>query len=129
MIRKITKNIPAFFLWLAFLVIIAHSIIPHDHPSADTFLAREDACHDSGGKTNHNSGFPFHCHAFNDFASEKVLKFILTKDIQFTDISVNIFSEVFKLQVRFIAIFDLRNTFSDSPFLKSTALRAPPLSS
>ena len=127
MMMKSLKNMAAFFLWLAFLVIIAHSIIPHDHNLNDTFSFRENICHDSNGKTGHGSGFPNHCHAFNDFASEEVIKYLLTNGIQFADISINSFSDAFKLQVCCIKVFDLRNTFHDSSLLESTSLRAPPL--
>lgn len=127
---KIIKNIPAFFLWLAWLIITAHLIIPHDHHLADSFTADENACPVSNGKgkTSHNSGFPVHCHAFNDLTSEKAINYFFSENIQHNDIGISNSFDPFKfdLQLPGITIFNLRKTFTDSYFLKFSALRAPP---
>jgi hypothetical protein len=123
---KINRNISVFSLWLAWMVFTAHLIIPHDHHLADSFTTKEDICPGSNGKTGHKSGFPIHCHAFNDLVSEKVVKYVLNRNIQFSDISVCSFSDGFELQNFCITFFDLRKTFQDSQYLKLSALRGPP---
>jgi len=126
--RKIIKNIPVFFLWLAWLVIIAHSIIPHDHQFADSFTAKEDACPVSNGKTGHNSGFPIHCHAFNDLTSEKALTYFFSENIRYNDISISSFFDPFAFELQFLCttIIDIRKPFPDSHLLDLSPLRAPP---
>jgi len=128
MMSKIIKNIPVFFLWLAWLVITAHVIIPHDHHSADSFTAKEDACPFSNGKTGQSSGFPIHCHAFNDLASEKASTYFLTENIRYNDVSISGFPDAltFELQVSCITIIDLQKPFTDSHLLELSPLRAPP---
>ena len=128
MMRKIIKNIPAFFLWLAWLVIIAHSIIPHDHQFADSFTSKDDACPVSKGKTGHSSGFPVHCHAFNDLTSEKALTYFFSENIQYNNILISSFIDpfVFKLQFLCITIIEIRIPFPDSHLMELSPLRAPP---
>ena len=128
MMSKIIKKIPVFFLWLAGLAIIAHIIIPHDHHLAGLFINQEDVCPVSNGKTGHSSGFPIHCHAFNDLASEKATKFVLTRNIPTNDISISGFPDAsaFEFQVPRIMIYDIRKPFPDSPLLELSQLRAPP---
>jgi hypothetical protein len=131
MMIKILKNIPAFFLLVAGLAICAHLIIPHDHHLSDAYSYQVDKCPASNGKTSHNSGFPVHCHAFNDLASEKATSYVLTKIIQSKNISNDFLPDSFsfELSVSIITIFDIRERFSDSYFVQLSPLRAPPSSS
>jgi hypothetical protein len=124
--NKAVKNIPVFFMWLAWMVLTVHLIIPHDHHLSDSFSTGENRCSASGGDTGHKSGFPIHCHAFNDLASEKVIKYVLTKNIPFNIISVRSYSDPFKIQYLCITFFDFPKAFTDNHFLESSALRAPP---
>ena len=128
MMGKIFDNIHVFFLWLAWLVIIAHLIIPHDHHLSDSFTTRENACPVSKGKTGHTSGFPMHCHAFNDLTSEKAIIYFFTENIRHNDFGIgSIFSPyTFKLQFSGIAIFEILRVSTDSHFLEYAVLRAPP---
>ncbi|MDO9340476.1 MAG: hypothetical protein Q7T72_08120 [Bacteroidales bacterium] len=129
MMRKIIKNISVFFLWLACLVIIAHVIVPHDHHLADSFTTKEDSCPVSNGKTGHSSGFPIHCHAFNDLTSEKATIYFFTCNIQYNDIVISSFFYpfAFELQFHYIPIIDLRESFPDPYLLELSQFRAPPL--
>ena len=126
--RKVIKNIPVFCLWLAWLIITAHQIIPHDHHLAGTYSNHEDSCPITNSKTSHHPGFPVHCHAFNDLASEKATTYILTKIIQSNDISISGFPDAFtfELQVSRIMISDIRKPFPDPYLLELSPLRAPP---
>ena len=124
--KKIIKIISAFFLWLAFLIIFAHSIIPHDHITSDTLARRENTCSGPDGKTGHHHGFPAHCHAFNEFTPEKIVKYVLAKEIQFTDFTICCPSDTYDVQVCCVAIADQKNTFPCIPYMESAPLRAPP---
>jgi hypothetical protein len=82
---RIIKKIQFFFLFLAISVLNAHMIIPHDHHTSDS-----DACHKNTFPVSENghkrhSGFPAHCHAFNDLASEKAITFHIVKQVQTHD--------------------------------------------
>lgn len=125
---KIFKNISVFSLWLAWLVITAHLIIPHDHHLADSFTSKDDSCPVSNGKTDHSSGFPIHCHAFNDLNSEKAITYFFTCNIQYNDIVISSFFDplAFELQFHYIPIIDLRESFPDPYLLELSQFRAPP---
>jgi hypothetical protein len=126
--NKIIKNMPVFFLWLAWLVITAHQIIPHDHHLADTYSNQEDSCPVSNSKTGHHHGFPYHCHAFNDLASEKATTYVLQANIQTNDVLISGFPDifVFELQVTLTTISNIRKFFPDFYLLELSPLRAPP---
>jgi hypothetical protein len=124
--RKVIKYIPVFFLWLAWLVITAHLIIPHDHHSSDLSGNKEDACPVTDGRSGHNHGLPIHCHAFNDLVTEKIIKFIPVKNIQFHDFTLSGISEVPYFQVFNITFTEQHKTYPDNHCLEFYSLRAPP---
>jgi hypothetical protein len=128
MMNKIIKNIQVFFLWLAWLIIIAHLVVPHDHHLADLFSNHSDSCPLSNGRASHSPAFPFHCHAFNDLSSEKATIFIITHNIQNNDVVIStIFNSfVFELQFSGKAIFDIREPVICSDVPELSSLRAPP---
>jgi hypothetical protein len=72
---KILRNISIFSFWLAGMALVAHLVIPHDHHISDTFSDQNNNCPAERPVTEHHNGFPIHCHAFNDLAAEKVVKF------------------------------------------------------
>ncbi|MCX6255300.1 MAG: hypothetical protein NTV31_12585 [Bacteroidia bacterium] len=128
MMRKIIKNIPGFFLLFAGLAINAHMIIPHDHHIMESVASQDDTCPVSNNKTDHHTGFPVHCHAFNDLTAEKAITYVQIKEIQCKDY---VRSSFFDLDA-FIYQFSGRRNFdigkppfnSDIPEL--SPLRAPP---
>jgi hypothetical protein len=128
MMSKIIKGMSVFSLWLAGLIFTAHLLIPHDHRLPDLFTTNEDSCPSSHGKTGHNSGFPVHCHAFNDLVSEKVNIYVLLKNVQSDDMSTGCYPDTFtdKLQVSGIIIPDIQKFFPESYLLELSPLRAPP---
>jgi len=87
--RKILKYISVFFLLFAGLAFSAHQIIPHDHHLADTDSNQNKNCPASNDKSNHQSGFPIHCHAFNDIASVEPITYVLIKYIQSENLSTS----------------------------------------
>jgi hypothetical protein len=125
---KIIKNIPVFFLWLAGLAVNAHMIIPHDHHLVWSGTSQEDSCPVSNSKSTHHSGFPIHCHAFNDLASEKATSYLVTRIAQHNDFIKSSLSDLIadKFQFSGIRIIDIREPFPDSHLLEFSSLRAPP---
>ena len=125
---KTIRNIPAFFLWIAWSVMTAHLIIPHDHHMADSFSGRDERCPSSDRNARHH-GFPVHCHAFNELASEKATKYILTRNIQKDDISFAFVKDFFinKFLTSSIAVSEFTETFPDCFPPNLSQLRAPPI--
>jgi hypothetical protein len=128
MMSKIIKGISVFSLWLAGLIFTAHLLIPHDHCLPDSFTTNEGSSPFSHGKTSHNSGFPVHCHAFNDLVSEKANIYVLLKNVQSDDMSTGCYPDIFtdKVHVFGIIIPDIQKPFPDSFLLELSVLRAPP---
>jgi hypothetical protein len=126
--RKVIKNIPVFFLCLAWLVITTHLIIPHDHHLTDPLSAKQDACPVSNAKTGHTSHFPMHCHAFNDLTSEKAINYFFTENIQYNDIQIPGFFDplAFNMHLTGIPVFNIPSPILNSLYLGLTPLRAPP---
>jgi hypothetical protein len=126
--RKVIKIIPVYFLWFAWLVVMAHLIIPHDHHLNDSFGTKDDICPVSNGKTGHSSHAPLHCHAFNDLTSEKATTFLLAKVLQDEDFIISRFSDIsaFGLQIHGVTICNLQKPCRDLYFLEFSLLRAPP---
>jgi hypothetical protein len=126
--NKAVKNIPVFFMWLAWLVLTVHLIIPHDHHLSGSFSTRENKCPVSDGDTGHKSGFPIHCHAFNDLTSPKATTYFFLEIIRYNNITINSFFDPFALELQFlcITIIDIRKPFPDSHLLEFSPLRAPP---
>lgn len=128
MMTKIIKNIPVFFLLLASLALNAHMIIPHDHHVAESDAGQEDNCPVSNNRTNHHTGFPVHCQAFNDLASEKAITYIIIRNVQCRDFATScVFdSAVSDLQLSCLRIFDVLRLPVNSFTLELSSLRAPP---
>jgi hypothetical protein len=126
MMRKIIKNIPAYFTLIAGLAIIGHMLIPHDHHLAGSEPGQKESCPVSTDKTGHRSGFPLHCHAFNDLASEKAVIFSLIKNVLPAGLITCAYSDTFKLVYCNIVVLNIFEPFQDSCFLDLSCLRAPP---
>lgn len=126
--NKVVKNIPVLLLWIAGLAFCTHLMIPHDHHLGNTCSDQEDTCPVSNEKSSHSAGYPIHCHAFNDVASEKATAYHLILQVQNKDVSIIGFPDgnTFDLQVACITIFEIREPFPDSYLLVLSLLRAPP---
>jgi hypothetical protein len=122
------KIAPVFFLWIGWLFMTAHLVIPHDHHLLGSNSGSEDECPLSKGKTGHNTGFPIHCHAFNDLASEKARPYVIGPDTQYNNLAYSILYDIssFGLQRSNIQISELRKNIIDDFILEFTSLRAPP---
>jgi len=129
-VSKFLKNIPVFFLWVAGLTLSAHQIIPHDHHITDSFSNQEKNCPASNSESGHKSGFPLHCHAFNDLASEKAKPVQVLQNIQFSFVTFSILtdSSAFNLQGSRISLIDFSKSIFNSFALDLSLLRAPPVS-
>jgi hypothetical protein len=128
MMSKILRNVPVFFFWLAGFILCAHSVIPHDHHIADTFSNQGEKCPASNDKSGHSSGFPVHCNAFNDIASERARSNNISQNIQyrFVAISISFHRSYPELQISGINISCLQKPVFDSYALELYLLRAPP---
>ena len=103
-------------------------IIPHDHHIADS-----DTCHDipfpvsNNGHTRH-PGFPSHCHAFNDLASEKAITFHIVKQVQTHDfLPGNMHGTEVSAQLPRIRIIDRFTPPIIHSLPELSFLRAPPV--
>lgn len=124
--RRMLKYISVLSLWLAWLLINAHLIIPHDHHSADLFGNKEDTCPVSDNKPVHNHGFPLHCHAFNDLTADKIVKYVVNKNIQTDYISTAGFSDNVRFPDSRAKVTDSRQNLREPNFFDLSPLRAPP---
>ena len=93
--RKILKYSSVFSLWFAGFVLIAHLLLPHDHHIADTFSNQDENCPVSNDKSNHHSGFPVHCYAFNELTAGKANIYSVSKYIQDDNLSTGNCSDSF----------------------------------
>jgi hypothetical protein len=128
MMRKIYKYTSVFFLWLAALTLCGHLLLPHDHHIDGSFSGQNENCPASNSESGHHSGFPVHCHAFNDLVTERFRVFQILPDNQY---NLNAFissSEkiAFDLSVYCVRIIDLQKPFINSYALELFLLRAPP---
>jgi hypothetical protein len=124
--KKINKIIPVFFLWLASLAITAHLIIPHDHHLAESVVNQDDSCPLSNSNTSHHTGFPIHCHAFNDLTSEKIRPYNVAQYLQLNIIAVISIYDPHYLQFSSLIIPEFRKIAPHTYFPEFNGLRAPP---
>jgi hypothetical protein len=126
MMRKIFRSLPVIFILLAWTIMTAHQIIPHDHYLCDS--TGEGEHHGPGPyeNTDHNKGFPLHCHAFNDLTSEKMVKFVLANYIHFTLFYSGGFLYAFQPVSNSVTITVSDRDISEFPLLNFCSLRAPP---
>jgi len=127
--RKFLKKMPVFFLLIAWLVMFAHQIIPHDHHMSESITSQDDSCPLSKNKSNHHPVFPAHCHAFNDLASEKAITFVLNDNVLNCNLFFSIVTDVFAfdMQHQLIIAPDFSKHLTDPDFPELSLLRAPPL--
>jgi hypothetical protein len=128
MMNKIIKNTPVFFLLLAGLAINAHMIIPHDHHMMESIASQDDTCPISNNKTDHHTGFPVHCHAFNDLTAEKAITYVQIKEVQCKDYARTSFLDIAAFRFQFFnrRNFDIGKLPFNSEIPELSPLRAPP---
>src|ERR1035437_3006614 len=80
--HKFRKYLPVSILWFAWIILSVHLMIPHDHHLVESLVSQEESCPASHKSPNNHPFFPFHCHAFNDLASEKASTFVLNVNFQ-----------------------------------------------
>jgi len=117
-----------FFLLLAVSVLNAHMIIPHDHHKADSNLCSENSNPVSKTGSAHHHGFPGHCYAFNDLASEKVNSYFFNKQAPVRDLILDSVSEAKVVEHHFYIArpADEFNSFVIKGLPGLSSLRAPP---
>jgi hypothetical protein len=127
--KRVLKNIPVIILWVAWLILTAHLLIPHDHHLVETYVNQEEPCPASHGSPNHHPLTPVHCHAFNDITFEKSVGFIhYFNQLSVGLISYNSFDPIIPdYHVQRIGLFGLNDSLPDHYLLEISSLRAPPV--
>ena len=122
--NKYRQNIVSVFLLIISLLIITHSIIPHDHH----YDIASDTYHHHDDKTD---GTPFHCHFFNDIDFSEVRINGFTNIIKKTpDVYIVVPSGLFKVNLpfQFQSFVNLSTRFLEYCVLFSSApTRGSPL--
>jgi len=125
---RIFKNIRLCFLLLAVTLLNAHMIIPHDHHQSDYDTCKRGTIPVSDKESSHHSGFPVHCHAFNDMTSEKAVNPVILSFFQVHDLIPASIIDTALSNIQFSRI-RIYNTFKEpvnSGILELSSLRAPP---
>lgn len=119
-----------FLFWLAGLTLSAHLIIPHDHHNSDSFSRQESNCPVSDDHHGKHKGFPVHCHAFNDLATEKEARHLFISLVQVNVAGFNCDNEflLYALVSPFTFLSDKDHPLIKQFFVDSIPLRAPPVS-
>lgn len=79
--KRFIEHIRIIFLSLSVSLLIAHSIVPHDHHNNEQAKCEQQTVPPGEHNSDHK-GLPVHCHAFNDLASEKAVNFYIIKPEQ-----------------------------------------------
>lgn len=126
--NKIIKYISGISLWIAGLTLCTHLLLPHDHHLTEPFSYQDNNCPVSENKSGHKPVFPPHCHAFNDFASEKERLLHTSQNFQIIFFTTGSISEAsdFALQICLGHVIDIQKPVFDSFTLELSFLRAPP---
>jgi len=129
MITRILRNFGVLLLSLAALALVGHMIIPHDHHLVDSDALQEGTCPAPNNSTQHHNGLPFHCHAFNDLATEKVISYFILRNTQSRDfVTLPIFNlTITDLQLSCSRFFEVLILPVNSFILELSSLRAPPI--
>ena len=126
--RRFINKFQIFFLWLACLAIVAHMIIPHDHHLSDSTAGQDDSCPVSDNTPGHKTGFPIHCHALHDLASEKAVIYQIISLVQQEYFIITNSSEStephFLLSIESTTV--RKEALSEIYLLQHSSLRAPP---
>jgi hypothetical protein len=126
--RKILKYSSVFSLWFAGFVLIAHLLLPHDHHLTETFSNQDENCPVSNDISHHHSGFPVHCHAFNELTAVKAIIYSVLKYIQDDNISTGDCPDSFTFSLQLAEIKITNNTIPVPALYHPglSLLRAPP---
>jgi len=121
MMTCIIRKLRISFLLLAAFVFNAHMIIPHDHHNLGS-----DICQYPVSSGTHHQGFPYHCHAFNNLASEKTTTFVIIKYNQIANFIADCSTDIYNQPVHWVELYDNNRNGVISGFQEFTSLRAPP---
>jgi hypothetical protein len=132
MIRKFGKyfrKAASLFLWLAVVVIMAHTVIPHDHHTESSCAIPDASCNAQENGNSHHNPLPVHCHAFNDLVCEK-FSFSFFKlhhsAYSYLSISVQIVSANVARTGMIVRFYDIQFPLASSGLTASDPFRAPP---
>jgi hypothetical protein len=124
----ILRKIPAMFLFIAGVAIMAHMIIPHDHHISDSFISQDDACPASTEQSHQKSGIPVHCHVCNELTCEKASVLVAVRCIDSHNLSAHKIFDQSELKVHFVesGIYDFVTVSFKGVDSEFSSLRAPP---
>lgn len=116
------KTIRIFCLFLAAFIFNAHMIIPHDHHQTEN-----EVCTGGTIPASNHHGFPYHCHAFNDLASEKATICTIITNLQCFDLIPGYLNEPINFHHGYLILFPLYvGKPANTAFSELSLLRAPP---
>lgn len=127
--KRIVTKISICFLWMGWLMLTAHSVIPHDHHSPDLSGSSENSCPSSDHESDHHSKLPGHCYALNDLTSEKAPVFTFFLNFSSVDFIKEDISEIktSELYLHSYKILELPEHLLVSHLLELSPFRAPPV--
>lgn len=68
---KFVRKVAVLLLWLAVIIVMAHSVVPHDHHTEFSVSIPDTSCNAHENRPGNHHPLPIHCRAFNDLVCEK----------------------------------------------------------
>jgi hypothetical protein len=126
---KILKKVAVMFLWLAVIIIMGHTVIPHDHHTEYSGSIPDASCNANENEAGNHHSLPLHCHAFNDLVCEK-FTFLFFKlhntSTNYLPLSAHLVSIVIFGTQRLVIFHDRQFPLISSELTASDPFRAPP---
>jgi hypothetical protein len=120
----------SFFTFLAGLIILAHTVVPHHHHFEITHVSKEESACETPVQGQNSEKPDTHCHAFNILVSEKTsttsLNQSLSDHFNFFPAGIIVQSEIPPVKDITTTIFGNHAIFIKQFFYAAHSLRAPP---
>ncbi|MEZ5107256.1 hypothetical protein [Mangrovibacterium marinum] len=119
----------SFFTFLAGLIILAHTVVPHHHHSEITHSSKEESACETPAQGQNPEKTDSHCHAFNVLVSEKTSTTSLNQlsdHFNFFPAGIIVQSEIPPVKDITTTIFGNHAIFIKQFFYTAHSLRAPP---
>jgi hypothetical protein len=125
---KFLRKVAVMLLWLAVTIIMAHTVIPHDHHSEYSGSVPDASCNAAANEEHHH--LPLHCHAFNDLVCEKyTFQFfkLHNSSTSYLPLCAHLVSvTIFRTQ-QWVTTYALKFPLISSELSASDPFRAPPM--
>lgn len=120
----------SFFTFLAGLIILAHTVVPHHHHFEITHASKEESACETPVQGQNPEKPDTHCHAFNILVSEKTITTSLNQSLSghfnFFPAGSIVQSEIPPVKDITTTIFGNHAIFIKQFFYTAHSLRAPP---